>query len=273
MTEELGFVHIERRRQKVDIYIRVKLRWHYKVLICFVALIQNSRARVCGLRELKFVRQCTNARSNGLRIFLGGNSNRHGVNFSAEELLRKHIFGSQPFIIRCCTIHLINNSSDQIDNAVPRKERGTKHIGRYGCFVKLLVIHYIESRLYIRNFLFENFSLGNIRVESKRFCKSYKDVLHNFTIFKDSLLKHSERIAEHLWGNDHSTDSVHKRRKEFVLQLRHVHDRRTDLANAFRIGCSDRNIILIINRRAVSDSVNYINAAIRKCFNLRFNCH
>ena len=131
----------------------------------------------------------------------------------------------------------------------------------------------MECGLYVRDFTLKEFFFRNRRIILERFSHSYEHFFNRFAKVEETFLKHRPRVRVGLRRDNDFTDTVHERGQELILERRHVHDNCADFTDAVCVRGHNRDIVAVVDRRRISDCVQYVCGTVCKGSYFRLSCH
>ena len=273
MTHKVSLIHIERSSQSVHVNDRLCLCAHDEVLVIVLGVLEHTSGVVLRGREHHQVGRFLNGGGHSVGVRSGESVNGYGMETTSQNLLCQQILHGDELIVVGGGIHLVNDTGDELRDAVSGQERLSQLLLLNSCLVELLIVHNMERRAHIGNLPLVNFLLGNSRVILERLGDVYENLFDSLAVFQHTLFEHLPRVGVHLAGENHTTNAIHQSGQELILELGHIHNDSANLTNVVRVIGSDRYIVLIIDGGAITNSVQHINRTIGEGFNLRLSGH
>ena len=259
MPVKLCLSHVESRGEHINIYHSIKCSIDQHILILLFGVLEDTGEIMLRAREGELIRSSLEHCDNTVHVILCyfRNSDRREVTFYNMTCYK--ILHSEEFVIVSSRVHSIDYPSYKVIHTGPAEKSSLELIPANRLLILLLVVHNVESASYIRLFLLEYCCSSVIRIILERLCYINKNLLNSFTEFHNTLLEASPGVSVHLGCREHSAYTIDQSAEEFVLKLGHIHYNGSYSLNAISVGCRNRNIISIVLRGAVSNSVQNIN--------------
>ena len=262
MTGELGLVHVERRRENLDVHLGFELGVDDEILIVLIGVGMNSRDVVLSGHKGEVIGNALNRRNDRLHVRVGNSVNLLDEHTTVQNLAGDHVLHHVELIIVRGSVHRLDNLRNQVGDTVPRQERLTERVVLNGVLVELLVVQNVERRANVGNDALRELALGDVGVVLLSLGKLHENLFDVLTELEHTFLKGSPRIVIELGGHNNATDTVDKGVDELILEGDVIHDDSANLANAVSVGGSNGDIVLIVHGSAVADSVQHVHAAV-----------
>ena len=256
MTSELSLIHVEGRSQYINIIGSIICAIDNKILGALVREVVYTSDIVIRRQEGQLVRYFLELLYN--RLFAASsNVNLYRLEMAFQNMNAKKVLHNQELVIGMRSVQAVRDVRYQFGNTALRQESTLEHIRRYRHLVLYLIVHCVEGSTNVRQL-----SRGKVRttlmVELIHVSNVDKDIFHNFAELKHALLEHSPRVVVQAAVNEHLTNAVAQCRQELVHKRRVLHQDRTDRTNDFSVSSYNRNIVLVIIRRAVENRIQNV---------------
>ena len=262
MAGELGLVHVERRRENLDVHLGFELGVDDEILIVLICVGMDASDVVLRGHKGEVIGNALNRRNDRLHVRVGNSVNLLDEHTTVQNLAGDHVLHNVELVIVRGGVHRFDNLRNQVGDAVPRQERLAERVVLNGVLVELLVVQDVERRADVGNDTLCELALGYAGVVLLSLGKLHENLFNVLTKLEHTFLKGSPRIVIELGGHNDATDAVDEGVDELILKSDVIHDDSANLANAVSVRGCNGDVVLIVHGSAVADSVQHVHAAV-----------